>query len=333
MSDEPDRFPAAPKSALRTRVLVVGVFIGALVAMSFSWVFSWGFETEAERAEAAAEAALTKRREAFSSPPGSCLTWSASDANDVRAVRCAQDHLFEVVGVVDIAAEFPPGARQPSTERWRTITEQRCGEKAEQYLKAPLDPVGKLSLGVLRPDDEQWREGERTLHCGLQWAGPGGELQTLRGPAAEENQSNVWEPGTCLGIEGKTVSDPVDCSAAHSYEIVGLVDLKTHFEDGFPALDDQKTWLDTECSRVVSEYTGEADLREKGLILSWDLREQASWDAGATMVNCKVAAKLEDDSGLAPVRGSVEKQPDPPPTPEPDASQSAPTEPSAANGG
>ena len=38
-------------------------------------------------------------------------------------------------------------------------------------------------------------------------------------------------------------------------------------------------------------------------------REQESWDAGSTLVNCKVAAKLPDGSGLAPVTGSLKVAP------------------------
>ncbi|MBK1784391.1 septum formation family protein [Prauserella cavernicola] len=316
MSDEANRFPPI-KPAVRTRVLMVGVFLGAIVAMSLSWVFSWGVETEADRVEAAQEAAVTARREAFSSPPGSCLTWTNTDASDVKKVGCAQDHLFEVAGVVDISKDFPKNARLPNADKWRTLTEEKCGQSVRDYLDKPLDPFGKLSLGVLRPDEQQWAQGERKLHCGLQRVAPGGELQTLTGPAKEENQSNVWEPGTCLALANKTVGDPIDCAEEHSYEIVGLVNLANHFEDGYPSPEDQQKWLDTECSRIVGEYTGGAKLRDKGLLLAWDLREKESWDAGSTLVNCKVGAKLEDNSGLAAVRGSVSKEAPPPPEDKP----------------
>ncbi|ASR33751.1 hypothetical protein BAY61_00740 [Prauserella marina] len=310
MPDESDQL-SPNRRALRTRVLMVGVFIGAIVAMSLSWVFSWGFTSETELAQQAAQQTQEKKREAFSSPPGSCLTWTAADASDVRTVSCEEEHLFEVVGVADISDKFPKGARSPDDETWRELSEERCGTSAEEYLDKPLDPFGKLTVGVLRPDAEQWREGDRKLHCGIQRVAPGGELQPLEGKAADENQSDVWEEGTCLALDGKTVGDPVSCSEEHSYEIIGLVDLTKEFEE-YPSTDDQTAWLDTECSRIAEKYTGGADLRDKGLILTWDLREQESWDAGSTLVNCKVAAKLEDDSGLAPVRGSIGKEEKPP---------------------
>ncbi|WP_235998829.1 septum formation family protein [Qaidamihabitans albus] len=307
MSEDARRFPPT-RQTLRTRVLMVGVFVGAILALSFSWAFSWDIDgaNGAGGGASPEQAAQFKAREkAFRSPAGSCLDWTKPDAADAHLVPCDQRHLFEVAGVVDLAKEFRPGAPAPDVEGWRRITEERCGEVAETYLDKPLDPFGKLTLGVLHPDEQQWADGDRKLRCGLQWAGPGGELQPLTVPAADVNQSDVWEPGTCLGLAGKTVGDPVDCAEEHSYEIIGQLDLAKEFDE-YPSLEDQKAWLDKECSRVAEEYTGGAEL-PKRLILSWDLREPESWEAGSTLVNCKIGAKLPDESGLAPVRGSVHK--------------------------
>ncbi|GAA1252728.1 septum formation family protein [Prauserella halophila] len=310
MSEEPRRFhpekPARTKSARRTRVLVAGVFAGAIAAMSLSWLLGWGFETEQERTEARAEAAAQARHQAFSSPPGTCLTWRAADAGDIRTVDCSEPHLFEVIGAVDISAEYPRGAQQPDAETWRTLTTQRCGQQAREYLDGPLDPEGKLNLGLLQPDDQQWDSGDRRLHCGLQRTAPGGSLQTLEKPAADIDQSDVWEKGTCLGIEDKSPSDPVDCTERHSYEMVAVVDLGEKFE-AFPSEQDQNTFLDKRCNKLAGDYSGDADLRKQGLITAWDTLGKKSWQAGSTRVNCKVGALLEDDSGLASIRGSVSK--------------------------
>jgi hypothetical protein len=101
----------------------------------------------------------------------------------------------------------------------------------------------------------------------------------------------------------------VDCGRPHSYEIITKLDLKSKFAEGYPSQDDQKTWLDTECSKAAGAYTNGADLAARNLILTWDLREQESWDAGSTLVNCKVAAKLPDGTGLASVTGSLKVAP------------------------
>jgi hypothetical protein len=227
----------------------------------------------------------------------------------VHKVECALPHLFEVTSEADLTTEYPEGAPVPSLEIWQQISQARCGEAVKAYLGRTLDPYGRLTVSLLRPTAAQWGNGDRQLRCGLQWAGPGGGLQPTVGPAAEQQQSLVWEPGTCLGLNGKSVGDPVDCGRPHSYEIITKLDLKSKFTGGYPSQDQQKAWLDTECAKAAGEYTNGADLSAKNLILSWDLREQESWDAGSTLVNCKVAAKLPDGSGLAAVTGSLKVAP------------------------
>ncbi|MCR3720236.1 Septum formation [Prauserella flava] len=310
MSEEPRRFhpekPARTKTARRTRVLVAGVFVGAIAAMSLSWLLGWGFETPEERTQERSEVAAKARYQAFSSPAGTCLTWQAADAGDIRKVGCDEPHLFEVIGSIDISDQYPRDAKQPDADTWRTLTEQRCGQKAREYLDGQLDPEGKLSLGVLQPDERRWDSGDRRMHCGLQRTAPGGSLQTLDAPAAELDQSDVWDKGTCLGIEDKSPSDPVDCAEQHSYEMVAVVDLGEEF-DSFPSQEDQNKFLDKRCNKLVGDYSGDADLRKQGLITAWDTRTKESWQAGSTRVNCKVGALLDDESGLAPIRGSVAK--------------------------
>jgi len=197
----------------------------------------------------------------------------------------------------------------PSLEQWQQIAQQKCTSDVKPYLGHNLDPYGKLTTNLLRPTPSQWDDGDRQLRCGLQWAGPGGTLLPTTGPAKEQDQSLVFEPGTCLALQGKGVGDPVECTKPHSYEIIATLDLKTKFKDTYPAQDDQKAWLDTECTKQAADYTDGADLDAKKLILTWDLREQESWDAGSTKVNCKVAALLPDKSGLQAVTGSIKGAP------------------------
>ncbi|MFD9892061.1 septum formation family protein [Amycolatopsis sp. NPDC059027] len=307
MSSDAERFPPAAK-ALRTRVVMAGAFVGALIALGLSVTFSWG-EGAGGGIGGGAGKLNAAAKEAFSSPPGSCLTWDNPDATDARKVDCAQPHLFEVTSVVDVGAQFPPGAPAPALEQWQQIAQTKCTTDVKPYLGHALDLYGKLTTNLLRPTAAQWNDGDRQLRCGLQWAGPGGKLQPTSGPAKDQDQSAVWEPGTCLALLGKGVGDPIDCAQPHSYEIVAKLDLKSKFADGYPSQDKQKTWLDTECVKAASTYTDGADLAAKKLSLGWDLREQESWDAGSTKVNCKVAAKLPDNTGLQAVTGSVKGGP------------------------
>ncbi|HKN55845.1 MAG TPA: septum formation family protein, partial [Amycolatopsis sp.] len=135
---------------LRTRVLMGGVFAGALIALALSVVFSWGSGaiggTGGGPGRLSASAA-----EAFHSPPGSCLTWNSPDASDARKVDCGQSHLFEVTGTVDISAKYPEGAPVPSLEQWQQIAQEKCSADVRPYLGHALDPYGKLTTNLLRP--------------------------------------------------------------------------------------------------------------------------------------------------------------------------------------
>jgi hypothetical protein len=295
---------------------MAGAFIGALLVLGGSVAFSWPVSVKA----GAGNDQAANFAAAFDAPTGSCLTWTPADASDMRKVPCAEPHLFEVTGDVDISAEYNSSAPSPSVEAWRDIAKQKCTADATQYLGGKLDPFGKYSVGALKPSDEQWRSGDRKLRCGLQRAGPSGKvLIPTTGPAAGQDQSDVYEPGTCLALVEKTVGDPVKCDAAHAYEIIGVINLKDTFKDGvFPSEEQQQTAMLDQCPKVAAEYSGGLNLAERKLDLTWDTRKQESWDAGSTKAACKVGATLEDKSGLAPVSGSIKAiaaTPSAPPTP------------------
>jgi hypothetical protein len=286
-------------NTLRTRLVMVGVFIGAIIALSLNVAFSWGSAGPGGAGTDEAAAA------AFQSPAGSCLFWAQPDASDIHIVPCDQPHLDEVTGVVNIADQYGPGVPEPTTDQWLDIALSRCSDGAQTYLGKPLDPYGKFSVSGLRPSAAEWSGGDRDMRCVLQWAAPGGALQPITGKAADQSQAPVFAPGTCLSLIDKSVGNPIDCAQPHAYEIIATVDLKTHFTGGFPTEDDQAAWLDTECNNAVQSYAGGVDLAAKNLIVSWDTRQQESWDAGSTLVNCKVGAKLPDNSGLQAITGSI----------------------------
>lgn len=281
---------------------MVGGFVGALLVLTLSMVFSWPVKVSVSAGDQAAENLAA----AFSAPPGSCLTWQP-DGSDMRQSPCESPHLFEVTGDVDIAGEYNSSAPSPSEEAWREIAKKRCTEGAAAYLGGKLDPFGKYSVGALKPSDEQWRDGDRKLRCGLQRAAPSGKaLVPTSGSAKNQNQSDVYDPGTCLALVDKTFGDPTDCVNAHAYEIVGVIDLAQTFKDGsYPVEEQQQTAMLDQCPKVATEYTGGLDLEEKKLKLTWDTRKQESWDAGSRLAVCKVGAPLPDNSGLAPVIGPI----------------------------
>ncbi|WP_075737947.1 MULTISPECIES: septum formation family protein [Actinoalloteichus] len=283
----------------------------------------------------------------FETEPGECLTWAESDASDIRPVTCAEPHLFEVSGSIDLATlpaedaaddegadgtepegggagaggveDGEPGtdpsdsadepepygedAPFPDTDIWLALKDTHCLPQAADYLDGLLDPYGRFRVNAFTPSAESWEEGDRTMHCGLQWPATSGGLYPIVGEVATLDQANVHEPGVCLGINGGAVTDPVDCAEPHSQEIIEVYDLSEGF-DVHPSDAQQDEYLQPLCRQASTDYAG-GPVSEQGLIYAWDLLPLESWEAGTRHVKCYVAAVLPDESGIAPITGSV----------------------------
>ena len=122
----------------------------------------------------------------------------------------------------------------PDDGRWRQLVRERCDPVVQQYLGGRFDPDGRFRIGALKPSPAKWAQGDRELRCGLQSASRSGALYPMAGKAVEQDQSAVHAPGTCLGIDGRTIGDPVDCAGPHAVEAVGVVDLAKKFDDDVP---------------------------------------------------------------------------------------------------
>ncbi|MGH3930282.1 MAG: septum formation family protein, partial [Pseudonocardiaceae bacterium] len=234
-----------------------------------------------------------------------CLNWQAQDASDARQVSCDQPHLFEVTAMVQLD-DLDADAPFPDPESWRPLMTERCTQRTTEALANRFDPFGRFTVGAIKPSEDSWRRGDRTLRCGVQSSGPSGALFTTIGTVVGQDQSDVHLPGTCLGIDGKAVGDPADCAGPHAIEIVGVVDLGGAFPEKYPDEAAQDGVLDVECTRLAAEFAGgPAVVAEKGLTVFWETLRPESWQAGSRRVDCRLGAFLPDRSGFAPVTGSV----------------------------
>ena len=287
--------PTTPAGS--TRLYMVGAFVGAVVLLGLSAAAGWPIG--AGRATATDPATLVANAAA-----GTCLTWTRPDAADLAAVDCAQPHLFEITGSADISGQYAAAATFPDETAWQKAAQAGCTGSATNYV-GKLDPNGKYVVGALKPTSGQWNGGNRTLRCGLQRSTPAGQLLATTGSARGADQSNVFPAGTCLALVNKATGGPVPCGNQHSYEIVGIVDLRGQFPDGYPPVGQQQTVLGKLCQPMVASYTANANLGDYQLSATWDTVTQASWDAGSRRVNCKIGALLPDGSGLGGVTNSV----------------------------
>ncbi|MGH3793640.1 MAG: septum formation family protein [Pseudonocardiaceae bacterium] len=286
-----------------TRRIAVGALLGALAALTAVAVY--GDLHPGSLVVTSGGPAADSGPQPLRAPDHSCLTWRKQDASDARLVSCAQPHLFEVTGMVALK-DLDSQAPFPDPASWQRLVTSRCTERTTQALANRFDPFGRFTVGAIKPSEDSWQHGDRTLRCGVQASGHSGALFATTGNVLSQDQSDVHVAGNCLGNDGKAVGDPVDCAGPHAVEVVGVVDLTNAFPGGYPDETAQDGVLDVECTRLATTFAGGPDVvGKKGLTMFWETLRPESWQAGSRRVDCRLGAFLPDRSGFAPVTGSV----------------------------
>jgi hypothetical protein len=288
------------------RRIGVGVLVGAFLMLVVATVDSFAGTGMPVLGSAVSGGGSTQAEAPPAPPPpdtaGTCLNWTRDDAADTAAVDCARPHLFEQAGSVKLLDQpvFPNDAA------WQKLVSDRCTPAVTGYLKGKFDPDGKFRVGALKPSQQRWDGGDKGMRCGLQSASRSGEMLPITGTVASQDQSAVVSPGTCLGINGRTVGDPVNCAQPHAVEAVGVIDLGQQFKDKPPSVDDQDGFLQPACQKAANDFAGNDQvIGQKKLTVYWDNLSEASWNAGSRKVNCNLATLLPDGSGFSAITGSI----------------------------
>lgn len=311
---QPGRSGAAPlppagaagprhRTGHRLRITLAAVVIGA-VAIAAALVLTGAVTFGQDQGEATLPRLVKPTTVLATAAPGDCLTWSGDDA-EVRAVDCAQPHRFEVAGPV--ASPLAADAPFPSGGELATIRDQQCGPVAAQYLGRRLDPMSRFQVGLLAPQRAAWRDGDRSMVCGIQTVDGAGAVRQTSGKFKSQDRSASWPVGTCLGItENGQASGPVDCVAPHAFEVTAVLDLAKHFpNDSWPTLEQQERLLAATCPDRTAKWFGSPDgLRNSGLQLQWNKISLPSWTAGARKALCFVASS-KDGRSFTPITGSA----------------------------
>lgn len=236
----------------------------------------------------------------LSAHPGSCLAWQPEAPDRPAFVQCTTPHMFEVAQAIDSAADEP------------------CDLAVRHYLGDHFDPNSKFHFGELSPTGQS-TDGSRKALCGLQLSGPDGHLIPFRGSVAETDQSKVWPPGTCLGIDPKTsvaTDTVIDCAAPHAVEVIGAVDLGARFHGAVPDDADQTAELRGECDHLAAAYLAPTTVTSTGLAVQYHAINPTSWGAGSRQAACSLGAKTP-----GPISGPAKSH-----HPAVDESDSAPSE-------
>ncbi|WP_137145014.1 septum formation family protein [Mycolicibacterium sp. CR10] len=231
---------------------------------------------------------------------GNCLNWPDRTPDAAEIVDCTEEHRFEVAESVDMrtfpGSEYGPDAAPPSAGRIQQISQEQCSAAVKRYLGARFDPNSKFTISMLWSGDKAWRQsGERRMLCGLQLPGAGNQQLAFTGKVADIDQSKVWPPGTCLGIDPATnqpTDIPVDCAAPHAMEVTGAVNLAEKFPTGLPPEPEQDTFIKDTCTKMTDAYLAPIELRNTTLTLIYSTVSLPSWAAGSHQVSCSIGATL-----------------------------------------
>ncbi|WP_084530429.1 septum formation family protein [Nocardia miyunensis] len=314
-----ERKPAAPHSGRRVHLpahkmrwgllaVAVGALVAAIVTLSIS-----GFRSShgLEARDPGGGGPAGRNNSVFgTAKSGDCLSWTNAKTLDLSKVNCADKHLFEVTAGIDLSnypgREFGPGTRFPDSLRFAELRDEHCVTAARAYLGGRLDPRGRFVVGMINPGEPAWNKGDRTVRCGLQLvSATGNATQQTVGRVRDSDQSRIFDPGTCIGInQNLPTNEPVECADPHAYEVMSTVDLGQQFSGGTPANADQDKYMQDQCSRVADSYLGGPKaLINKTLTIFWDNIDARSWLVGSHKLNCLVGKGTRD--GFSSITGSA----------------------------
>ncbi|MFV8381477.1 septum formation family protein [Corynebacterium hindlerae] len=243
---------------------------------------------------------------------GSCLTWDVNPDGSFAnfgQTDCSSEHRYEVASRENLAAypssEFGPKAPAPDVTRQAQLREELCKGPTIEYLKGQFDPLGRYSIAPILPPPEAWAAGDRTMLCGLQVAGENGIPMLTAGSATEQDQSRTHPEGTCVLVDPARSTQTVDCGQDHSFEVTKEINLKEHFPDTVPTVEEQDEFLHEQCLTAAHEYLGGDDaLYNSTLQLFWTSINTNSWIGGSHTVNCALF-KPNDAGNFSVLQGSA----------------------------
>lgn len=181
-----------------------------------------------------------------------------------------------------------PSADQRAREAARCSAAERASRLRDEQFEAARTVARSEAVG---PTPDGWAMGDRTAHCTLQMHSDGPLLTPFSGEVRGADQEQLYPTGTC----GSVAAAPIPCSAAHTWQVTGNVDVTG--TSSRPASD--AAWqalVGTRCSTLTLAFLGGS--YPAGVQSSWIPLEASSWTAGERTVQC-VAVHFPPDGGSA----------------------------------
>lgn len=238
--------------------------------------------------------------------PGRCYSWRQHvDSTSTTDVPCAGVHYFEAVGDADIRPDQPGDGAYPTPEQWQAITDKYCLPLIEKYLGYPLDPAGRFSAGMIRPQEPGWDIGQRTVTCGI----TGGMIafdppafRPFEGGARGADQARTFAAGTCLRHAGEAGLVETPCDTPHHTQSVGVVRAPETPDGAVPSEEWLREAIGTRCGDLAAPYLETGRFGDALVEPQWGVIAPESWRARSRLATCFIGFADEAGSPL-PVTG------------------------------
>lgn len=244
--------------------------------------------------------------------PGECLIWDQdigrNPRREISSVGCEEPHLFEATGHFDLADSDQYGPDGPTQEQWKVIQDENCPGYAERYLGYVVDPAGRFRASSIHPLPEAWRNGYRTVQCGIEvdrvTAPPVGMSENWTpefvGAVRGADQTFLWGTGTCV-MSAFGTALAVDCGEPHTTEVTGSTEVSG--EPGAPWPGDEGVYgaAREACFALARDVYG-TSLPPGVYSGSYGIAE-SSWNIGRRTVECLLGRS--DSDQWVPVEGPL----------------------------
>ena len=286
------------RSTLVTHPLRVILVAGVVGSVALATAYASGF-IEGSGRVGGTKIGVGERvaRDAFTqSTAGDCLREQGKPGAPTK-VECSEPHRFEVAAAVD--GRIVPVASSPGCEV------ARAGEVLRHPLRAvpgpgrglsrwPLRPAGPLRAQPHLPVGGPVETGSARHALRSDRAGVGGTEMEVVGRVAELDQSQQWQPGTCIGIDPVTHQPtfPVNCAEPHAFQTTGLIDMSARFGartsgKPWPGIEEQNKFLTPICPVQAHRFMGGKNKFDKTTLnIQWSTVSEIGWLAGSRKAVC-----------------------------------------------
>ncbi len=208
-------------------------------------------------------------------------------------VACDEAHNIEVY----LSADLPGGGDAPFLGLDAAL--EICGAEFRQRTGVGLNLATVFERSVLRPSEETWADGERTVTCYVVYP----ELTTMQLAAIDPLRSfgrvSVFglAGGDCLTTFDPEASwyEPVPCDQPHEAEVL-LADMQP--ETGFPGDAEMDARSDDLCFGQRFETFVGRDYASSSVFSTVSVPTAETWDQGDRTINCILTDDLVRSSSF-----------------------------------